>query len=157
MNTVLMAATSCAPSTATAGPAEPRPAAARARTARTRRTRVLVAEDAPGLHQLLCLLLEMEDDFEVVARAVDGVQTLAAAAAERPDLVVLDLGLPVMSGFDALTGLRRLLPDATIVVFSAFEAASYAATALRRGADAYVEKDAGALEIVQRLREACRR
>ena len=99
----------------------------------------------------------MEDDFEVVARAVDGVQTLAAAAAERPDLVVLDLGLPVMSGFDALTGLRRLLPDATIVVFSAFEAASYAATALRRGADAYVEKDAGALEIVQRLREACRR
>lgn len=156
MKTMRMAATSCAPAAA-AGSTEPRPAAARTGTARSRRIRVLVAEDAPGLHQLLCLLLEMEDDFQVVARAVDGEQALVAAANERPDLVVLDLGLPVVSGFDVLTRLRRLLPDVKIVVFSAFEAASYEATALRRGADAYVEKDAGALQIVQRLRDACAR
>lgn len=152
-----MAATSCAPTSAVAGSVESRGAAARATALGSRRTRVLVAEDAPGLHQLLCLLLEMEDDFEVVARAVDGEQALAAAAVELPDLVVLDLGLPVVSGLEALARLRGLLPRATIVVFSAFEAATYEATALRRGADAYVEKDAGALEIVQRLREACRR
>lgn len=120
-----------------------------------RRIRVLVAEDAPGLHQLLCLLLEMEDDFQVVARAVDGDGMLVAAAETHPDLVVLDLDLPGVSGLDALTRLRRLLPHTTIVVFSAFEAARFEAAARRRGADAYVEKDAGALQIVQRLREAC--
>ena len=116
---------------------------------------MLVAEDAPGLHQLLCLLLEMEDDFEVVARAVDGAQALQAADDVRPDLVVLDLGMPVVSGFDALRELRELLPEAKIVVFSAFEAAQFEASTRAHGADAYVEKDSGALEIIQRLRDVC--
>lgn len=117
--------------------------------------RVLVVEDSPGLNELLCLLLEMEDDFTVVGHPRRGADALVQAASARPELVVLDLQLPDMDGFAALGELRGALPDATIVVFSAWEAGRYAEHARACGADGYIEKDAAALSVVARLREFC--
>ncbi len=117
--------------------------------------RAMVVEDSPGLNQLLCLLLDLEDDFTVVGHPASGAEALAQAAASRPDLVVLDLELPDIDGFAALGQLRGALPDAKIVIFSACEAARYAAQARAAGADGYIEKDAAALSVVQRLREFC--
>ena len=114
--------------------------------------RVLVVDDAANLRELLTLLLDAEDDFVVVGAAADGEQAVAKAAELTPDVVLLDLAMPVMDGLQALPELRRLLPAGRLVVFSGFEEESLARAALDAGADAYIEKGTSVLQLVSRLR-----
>ena len=114
--------------------------------------RVLVVDDAANLRELLTLLLEAEDDFVVVGAAADGAQAVEKAAELLPDVVLLDLAMPVMDGLEALPELRRLLPDSRLVVFSGFEEESLARAALAAGADDYIEKGTSVLQLVARLR-----
>jgi DNA-binding NarL/FixJ family response regulator len=113
----------------------------------------VVVDDAANLRELLTLLLDTEDDFEVVGSACDGEQALVAAESLLPDIVLLDLAMPVMDGMQALPGLRKLLPTATIVIFSGFEQASLIDEALAAGADAYLEKGASVMQLVDLLRK----
>lgn len=122
-------------------------------TVRENRDRVLVVDDAVNLRELLTLLLETEDDFEVIGTASDGEQAVGVAEALRPDIVLLDLAMPVMDGMQALPQLRRCLPDALIVIFSGFEQAALVDEALAAGADAYLEKGASVTQMVDLLRE----
>jgi len=117
------------------------------------RERVLVVDDAANLRELLTVLLEVEDDFEVVAAVGDGVQALAKADELEPDIVLLDIAMPVMDGFTALPALRRRLPEASIVIFSAYEQRDQAERALTEGADIYIEKGTSVVNLVARIRE----
>lgn len=116
------------------------------------RERVLVVDDAANLRELLAVLLDVEDDFEVVGSAGDGIQALELADKLRPDVILLDLAMPVLDGLAALPGLRERLPEARIVVFSGFEEQALVERALEAGADAYVEKGTSVLQLVARLR-----
>jgi DNA-binding NarL/FixJ family response regulator len=117
------------------------------------RERVLVVDDAANLRELLTVLLEVEDDFEVVAAVGDGAQALTKADELEPDIVLLDIAMPVMDGFAALPELRRRLPDASIVIFSAFEEREKAERALTEGADIYIEKGTSVINLVAQIRE----
>ena len=114
--------------------------------------RVLVADDAVDLRELLCILLSVEEGFEVVAQAADGREAVEQATRHRPDLTLLDLAMPVMDGLQALPLLRAALPDSKIVVFSGFDGSALAAEAHRGGADAYVEKGTDVAALVSTLR-----
>jgi DNA-binding NarL/FixJ family response regulator len=120
---------------------------------RPRRERVLVVDDAANLRELLTVLLDVEDDFEVVGTAADGVQALEKAESLKPDIVLLDLAMPVMDGLQALPGLRERLPGSRIVIFSGFEHEALAREALAAGADAYIEKGTSVMQLVARLRQ----
>ena len=117
------------------------------------RDRVLVVDDAANLRELLTLLLEVEDDFEVVGTAADGRQAIDAAQTLKPDVVLLDLAMPVMDGLQALPELRAHLPKARIVIFSGFEHEALAEEALLAGADAYIEKGTSVTQLVTQLRQ----
>jgi YesN/AraC family two-component response regulator len=117
------------------------------------RDRVLVVDDAANLRELLSLLIDLEDDFEVIGTACDGEQALVVAEKLRPDIVLLDLAMPVMDGMQALPRVRALLPTAMIVIFSGFEEASLRDEAMAAGADAYLEKGASVIQLVDLLRE----
>jgi DNA-binding NarL/FixJ family response regulator len=114
---------------------------------------VLVVDDAANLRELLTVLLDVEDDFEVVGTAADGVQALDRADALEPDIILLDLAMPVMDGLQALPALRERLPKARIVIFSGFEHEALAREALAAGADAYIEKGTSVMQLVARLRQ----
>ena len=116
------------------------------------RDRVLIVDDAANLRELLTVLLEIEDDFEVVGTAADGQQAVAAAETLQPDLVLLDLAMPVMDGLQALPLLRARVPDARIVIFSGFEHQALAEEAVSAGADAYIEKGTSVTQLVSQLR-----
>jgi DNA-binding NarL/FixJ family response regulator len=116
------------------------------------RDRVLIVDDAANLRELLTVLLEVEDDFEVVGTAADGEQALALARQLLPDVILLDLAMPVMDGLQALPGLRALAPAARIVIFSGFEHEALARSALTAGADAYIEKGTSVMQLVAQLR-----
>jgi DNA-binding NarL/FixJ family response regulator len=121
-------------------------------TSSAKRDRVLVVDDAANLRELLTLLLDTEDDFEVIGTASDGEQAIVVAESLQPDIVLLDLAMPIMDGMQALPRLRHMLPKAIIMIFSGFEQRALVDEAMSAGADAYLEKGASVTQLVDLLR-----
>ncbi|WP_433479275.1 response regulator [Spirillospora sp. CA-142024] len=117
-------------------------------------TLVLVVEDEPQMVRTLRINLKVRG-YEVLA-APDGRAALDLAARRRPDVVILDLGLPDMDGTEVIRGLRGWL-SAPIIVLSARHASTDKVAALDAGADDYVTKPFGMDELLARLRAAIRR
>jgi DNA-binding NarL/FixJ family response regulator len=119
---------------------------------RTRPWRVVVADDADGLRDLICLLLDLEDDFQVVGAAGDGAGAVEVSVAQRPDVVVLDLAMPVMDGMAALGELRQRLPGTRVVVCTGYDVNTVGTAVMAAGAAAVLQKDGGFTELPARLR-----
>jgi two-component system KDP operon response regulator KdpE len=117
-------------------------------------TRVLVVDDEPQL--LRALITNLRARGYDVDAAATGEIALELAARHRPDVVVLDLGLPGMSGLDVVSGLRGWT-DVPILILSARDAEREKIAALDAGADDYVTKPFGMGELMARLRAALRR
>ena len=117
-------------------------------------TKVLVVDDEPQILRALRINLSVRG-YEVIT-ASTGAAALRAAAQERPDVVILDLGLPDMSGIEVIGGLRGWLMS-PVIVLSARTDTSEKVKALDVGADDYVTKPFGMDEFLTRLRAAVRR
>lgn len=102
--------------------------------------RVVIADDSNDMRLLTSLILGAEDDFVMVAEATNGVEAVEAVATHQPDILLLDLAMPVLDGLTAIPQIRAASPNTVIVVFSGFNAGSAAQEALERGAHAYIEK-----------------
>ncbi len=114
---------------------------------------VLIADDEPPIRRFLRTSLAAQN-FRIV-EAADGRGTLEAAAHEKPDLVVLDLGLPDMNGLDVIRALRAR-SDVPVIVLSARGDERGKVAALDLGADDYVTKPFGMDELIARIRTAMR-
>ncbi|MFN2556916.1 MAG: response regulator transcription factor [Nitriliruptorales bacterium] len=112
-----------------------------------RRTRVVLADDTEDLRTILRRLLEHDGRFEVVGEAEDGHEAVEVAADHQPDVIVLDLSMPVLDGRAALPRIRSAAPDTRIVVLSGFGSLD-ADDARELGADACIAKGAGIDEII---------
>ena len=100
---------------------------------------VVVVDDTYELRCLWTFMLDRDDRFAVVADAANGEIGVAAAQLHQPDLVLLDIAMPVMDGIQALTQIRRLSPRSTVVMHSSFSQDSAQAELARRmGAHAYI-------------------
>lgn len=115
------------------------------------KTRVLVVDDAAGVRRDLRLLLELSGDLQVVGEAGDGQQALETAVGLRPDVVILDLAMPGLDGYQAATLIRCQLDSCRLVALTvnATEAARQRAQAV--GFDAYVVKGAAFSELLQAI------
>jgi two-component system KDP operon response regulator KdpE len=117
-------------------------------------TRVLVIDDEPSILRALRINLAARN-YEVTT-AADGASGLAAVARDRPDVLILDMGLPDMDGTDVIHGVRGW-SSTPIIVLSVWGAESQKVAALDAGADDYVTKPFGMDELLARLRAAVRR
>lgn len=117
--------------------------------------RILVVDDTPDIRELVVLTLEVMGggDFVVVGHAGDGREAIDQATRLLPDLVLLDLAMPVMDGLEALPAIRIAAPDAEVLVLSGFNAKELGAEAMAAGASGYMEKGGIAHKLVPRLRE----
>jgi DNA-binding NarL/FixJ family response regulator len=79
---------------------------------------VLVADDNPIIRKMLCQMFEREDDYDLCAEAENGKQAIELAVQCRPDLIILDLSMPVMNGLDAARELKRIMPNIPIILFT---------------------------------------
>lgn len=118
--------------------------------------RVLLADDHAILREGLSSLMEKQEDIVVVGEATDGQECLEKADLLRPDLVVMDIKLPGMSGIEACRLLKARFPELKVVVLSMYEDFEYINRALQAGADGYILKKAAGSELVQAVRKAAR-
>lgn len=100
-----------------------------------RRARVLIVDDSDDVRSLLRIALSLEERFDVVGEAVNGAEAIRVASEVRPDLIVLDRDMPVLTGVEALPALRRVVPDAAVVLFTAHADDMTSRVALGAGAD----------------------
>ena len=104
--------------------------------------KVLVVDDDPAVREIVRDVVEAEAGWVVIGEATDGREAIHLAQELQPDLVVLDLMLPVMSGIDALPQVVRVAPRATIVMLTAYPGARELIDAAALGAAATMEKTA---------------
>jgi DNA-binding NarL/FixJ family response regulator len=116
-----------------------------------KRPRVLLADDHRLLREAFARLLEPECD--VVGAVADGRAVLTAAREFRPDIVVLDIGMPLLNGLDAARELRRTIPDVKVIFLTMNEDADVAAEAFKVGASGYLLKNSAASELLQAIRD----
>ncbi len=114
--------------------------------------RILLADDHNIMRRGLRLLLERQAGFEVVAEAADGREAAERAEATRPDIVVLDIAMPNMSGIEAAQRIRALLPQAAIVILSMHADEGYVLRALKVGAKGYLLKDSAENDLIDAIK-----
>ena len=118
------------------------------------RIRVLVADDQAIVRDGLVTVLGLLDDLEIVGEAADGEQAVRLALDTRPDVVLMDLRMPVLDGAAATARILEQLPETAVVVLTTFADDASIAGALRAGARGYLTKDAGRAELAAAVRAA---
>jgi len=118
--------------------------------------RVLVADDQAIVRDGLVTILGLLDDVSVVGEATDGVEAITLALSERPDVVLMDLRMPGLSGTDATARLARDAPEIAVLVLTTYADDDSIADALRAGARGYLTKDAGRAELEAAIRSVAR-
>ncbi len=106
----------------------------------SRNTRILLVDDNELFSKHLSFRLDREPDLMVVATAKTGYQAVAKARMYQPDLILLDMVMTGLDGFDAIPLLREAVPRAVIIVLSSLEEDDYVGGAIGSGPDAYVKK-----------------
>ena len=110
--------------------------------------RVVIADDQAMMRAGFRMILEAQGDIEVAAEAGDGAEAVAAAERTRPDVVLMDIRMPVMDGVEA----TRRLPGHRVVILTTFNLDEYVVEALRAGASGFLLKDAPPEELVAAVR-----
>jgi len=121
----------------------------------SRRTlRILIVDDMPQVRQDLRLLLELSGAVEVVGEAADGRTAVAQVEAANPDVVLMDLEMPVMDGYEAARQVKARRPGCRVIAFSVHSYPQARQKAVLAGVDDFIEKGAPLEEILQRIRTA---
>ena len=118
---------------------------------KTMAIRLAIAEDQRMVRELLSALLVREPGFEVVGEAATGGEALALAAQLRPDVLVLDIGLPDVDGIEVARTVKRSLPGVRLLALSVHGERRFVQQMLEAGADGYVVKAAALGELVQAI------
>ena len=114
---------------------------------------VLICDDLAELRRLFRRILRKEPDIEVIGEATDGRQAVEMAIKLRPDVILLDVLMPVSDGLQALEEIRRVSPSSKVIMLTGLNESSLGDTAAELGADDYIEKGASFADIAARIRK----
>lgn len=116
--------------------------------------KVMLVDDHPLMRRGISQLLSFEDEFEVIAEASNGIEAVALAHEEEPDLILLDLNMKGMSGLDTLKALRTDGSSANIVILTVSDSPADIEALVKAGADGYLLKDTEPDELIELLKQA---
>ena len=103
--------------------------------------RILVADDNPMIRKMICRLFEIEENYDIRAEAENGTEAIELALHHRPDLIILDLAMPVLNGLETARELRKIMPGVPIILFTQHAYASKGLAGIHMITDRIVPKD----------------
>jgi NarL family two-component system response regulator LiaR len=115
---------------------------------------VLICDDSDALRLLLQVVVGLDPDLGVAGEARNGQEAIAEAARLQPDVILLDLSMPVLTGLDALPAIKAAAPNAHVIAFTGLSASVAEAAVLRAGADSFLEKGALPETIAEVIKQA---
>ncbi|SFK67013.1 DNA-binding response regulator, NarL/FixJ family, contains REC and HTH domains [Paenibacillus sp. 1_12] len=101
---------------------------------------ILIADDQPLIRDGIAAILNMEDNYTVVAKTGDGLATIAQVQLHRPQLVLMDIHMPKMNGLEATKQIKSEFPDIKVLILTTFEEEEYIWEAIRHGASGFLVK-----------------
>ena len=113
--------------------------------------RILIVEDFPVFRRFICLWLGERLNLRVIAEVADGLEAVQKAAELKPDLILLDIGLPTINGIEAARQIRKLSPESKIIFLSQESSVDVVEEALSTGACGYVVKARAATQLLPTL------
>jgi len=116
---------------------------------------VLVVDDNAFIRQALCQLFTSQADFDVCGEAANGQEAIEKVQELRPDVIVMDVSMPVMNGIDAARALKKLLPQVPIILFSEYNDAFSEDEAHSAGVSALVPKSRNVSALLGEVRRLC--
>lgn len=119
----------------------------------TKPHRIIIVEDHTILREGLRSLLREHEDLDVVGEAGDGRSAIRCALSKMPDLILMDLSMPKMNGFEAIKEIKKQHPEVKIIALTVHNTEEYILTTLQAGADGYVLKDATHDELLMAIRQ----
>ncbi len=114
--------------------------------------RILLADDHSVMRTGLRLVLERQPDFRVVGEASDGREAVALVQQHKPDVVVMDIGMPNLTGIEAARQVTASLPEVSVVILSMHSDEAYVLRALKAGARAYLLKESAESDLLAAIR-----
>ena len=114
--------------------------------------RVIIAEDHTFVREATRQLLEQEPDIEIVGEATDGAEAVALADRLNPDVAIVDISMPVMSGIEATKRIKAVRPGTAVLILTQYDDDQYIFALLAAGAAGYLLKDVPSTEIVRAVR-----
>ncbi|MCL6601880.1 MAG: response regulator transcription factor [Paenibacillus sp.] len=117
--------------------------------------KVLLADDHQLFREGLKRILNMEDDIEVIGECGDGIQVLEFCNVTKPDIVLMDINMPIENGVEATQKVRDMFPDIKVIILSIHDDESYVFETLRKGANGYLLKDMEAESLINAIRSVC--
>jgi len=113
-----------------------------------KKIRILVCDDHAMFREGVKTILSAQADMEIVGEAADGKQAVEQAIALYPDVVLMDISMPVLKGFDAVRRIKKARPDIKVLILTVYDEEDLVATCLDAGADGYLLKDSPPLQLV---------
>jgi len=115
--------------------------------------RVLVVDDSDLVRRGIRQILESQPDIKIIGEASDGAVAIRKVREYKPDVVLLDITMPVMNGFEVARVIKHEFPSTLILIVSQYESAPYAKEAIAAGANGYVVKSNAGAELIPVLRK----
>jgi two-component system, chemotaxis family, chemotaxis protein CheY len=114
---------------------------------------ILIADDSAFIREALCNLFEREEDFDVCGEAENGKEAVEKAQALHPDLILLDLSMPVMNGLEAARDLKRIMPTVPLVMYGSLADRLVGQQALLIGISEVVSKSERVAVLIDKIRD----
>ena len=119
----------------------------------TKKTRILVVDDQNVVRDGVITMISFQPDMEVVGEAQNGIQALEIAKRSKPDVVLLDMMMPIQDGLTTIPKIKEILPNACILILTSFAESDLVYQAIKAGALGYLLKDATRLQLIQSIRD----
>lgn len=116
--------------------------------------RVMIADDQGIVRDGLNMILSLYEEIDVIAEAANGEELLALLQSRVPDVILMDIRMPVMNGIDATKIVKQQYPDVKVIILTTFNEDEYIFSGLKNGADGYILKDTSSKEMIKAIHAA---
>jgi DNA-binding NarL/FixJ family response regulator len=118
-------------------------------------TKVIIVDDQAMVREGLRMILSLHEEIDIIGEAANGEELLTLLKDMLPDVILMDIRMPVMDGLETLKIVKETYPDVKVIILTTFNEDEYIFNGLKFGADGYILKDSSSKEIIKAIRAAC--